>query len=144
MGLNAVVYKNRSHLAFDPDSVGAKVDPRTGEFYLKDNGVHEFGQDAAVALGKRLGNMDAIALLSDAIGQALGTPESLLQKKILFSGTHSGDVIDLAEFDRLRGEIARVRRSTIFSQVPGLVEFIQSIDDLVRVASSEENPIVFV
>lgn len=145
MGLNAVVYKHRDHLPFDPERVGAKHDPRTGEYYFQDDArAKEFGEDAVVALEKRLGNMEAIESLSETIESALGRPDSLLQRRVLFSGTHSGDVIPHAEFDQLRAEILQVRRSAAFRQMPVLADFIQSMDDLLATASRESNPVVFV
>jgi hypothetical protein len=145
MGLNAVVYKNRDRLPFDPERVGAKHDPRTGEYYFQDNSsAKEFGEDAALALEKRLGNVEAIEFLSEAVERALCRPDSLLQRKFLFNGTHSGDVIEHTEFDQLRAELAEVRRSAVFRQMSVLADFVQSIDDLLATASRESNPVVFV
>jgi len=41
MGLDAVVYKSKSNLAFDPDSVGAVLDARTGEYYVPEAATEE-------------------------------------------------------------------------------------------------------
>ena len=144
MGLDAVVYRNRNNLPFDPERVGACLDPRTGEYYFQDSTPERrFSEDALVALDKHLGNVNAIESLSQAVERSLGRRDSILQEKVLFSGTHAGDVIEPVDFDQLSTEIAEVRRSLIVNQMPELAEFIQSMEDLLKAAAKEENPIVF-
>ena len=36
MGLDAIVYRHKANLPFDPDSVGAVLDESTGEYYFPD------------------------------------------------------------------------------------------------------------
>jgi hypothetical protein len=142
MGLNAVVYRNREHLPFDPEKFGAAFDERTGEYYAQKSKAADFDEDTVVALSRRLGNVGTIDGLAEAVQRSLG-PNSLLQSKVLFSGTHAGDVIEVDSLDRLTGELAEVRSKTRLRPEPLLSEFVRSMEELVEAALYEGNPIVF-
>jgi hypothetical protein len=142
MGLNAVVYRNREHLPFNPDQLGATLDKRTGEYYVLDNTSGDLDQEAVVALSRRLGNVNAIEELADTVRRLIG-PKSLLESRVLFSGTHAGDVIELDSMRQLSNELEQVRRKANVRHESVLSEFVRSMEDLVNVAVTEGNPIVF-
>jgi hypothetical protein len=111
MGLNAMVYRNRAHLRFDPEKLGFAFDVRTGEYYPQKIKPEDPGEDTVVALSRRLGNVNTIGVLADAIRRSLG-PDSILQSTVLYSGTHAGDIIGLDSLSRLSGELEELRRKT--------------------------------
>jgi hypothetical protein len=144
MGLNGIVYRNRRSLPFDPEQAGAALDARTGEFYFQDSAQEKrFNGGVVVAVSRHLGNVNTVDSLSQAVERSLGRQDSLLQNRVLFSGTHAGDVIEPAQFDQLGAEIEEVRKSPMADQVPGLAKFIRSMGDLLEAALEEGNPIVF-
>ena len=144
MGLDAVVYKNRKSLPFDPELVGAVLDVNTGEFYFQDSAAERrFTGTALVAASRHLGNVSAVESLSEAVERSLGRQDSVLLNRVLFSGTHSGDVIEPRHFQQLGTEIEEVRKSLVPDQVPELAEFLRSMEDLLKAALQEGNPIVF-
>jgi hypothetical protein len=138
MGLDAKVYVNAMHLAAGVDHSRATVNPHTGEVTL-DSG-EEF-----IAAHKRLGNAAMIRWLSEQVTSVLaGLPNPVLVTKILYSGSHSGDVIGAAEFPQLQQEIQVVRESS-GERIPVEIEqFLLSIEELMRIAQDQGNPIVFV
>lgn len=141
MGLNAVVYRNREHLPFDPNRRGAVFDERTGECYVQNGASEDLDEQLVVAVSRRLGNVSAIEDLANALEGLLG-PDSLLRSRVLLNGTHAGDVIDAGSLKQLRDEIEQVRRTDRGRSQP-LAEFMRSMDDLVEAALNEGNPIVF-
>ncbi len=145
MGLDAVVYRNRKNLPFDPEQVGAALDARTGEFYFQDSAAagKRFNGKVVVAVSRHLGNVSAVDFLLEAVERSLGRQDSLLQNKVLFSGTHAGDVIEPLHLHQLGVEIDEVRRSSLVNQVPALAEFVRNMEDLLKAALEEGNPIVF-
>lgn len=142
MGLNAVVYRNREHLPFDPNQLGGVFDERTGECYVQNRSSKDFDEQFVVAVSRRLGNVSAIEDLADAVECSLG-PDSLLRSRVLFNGTHAGDVIDVGSLEQLRGEIEQVRRTAHGRTQALLSEFMRSMEELVQAALNEGNPIVF-
>lgn len=142
MGLNAVVYRNRKHLPFDPDPLGAVFDERTGECYIQNGASEGFDEQVVIAVSRRLGNVSAIDDLADAVESSLG-PNSLLRSRVLFDGTHTGDVIDVGSLTQLRSEIEQVRRTACGRSQPLFSEFVRSMEDLIEAALNEGNPIVF-
>jgi len=61
--------------------------------------------------------------------------------KILYSGSHAGDKIDVAEIDELVHEISRLRMRTDLSSSAHL--FLLRLDRLIAVSREQGNPIVF-
>lgn len=144
MGLDAVVYKGRRSLPFIPEEVGAILEPKTGEFYFADSKIEKrFNSEGVIATSKRLGNASTIGSLSEVVELALRRDKSILQDKVLFSGTHSGDVIEPTDFVQLRAELDEVRGSSPHNKVPILAEFVLNMEDLLDAALKESNPIVF-
>jgi hypothetical protein len=93
------------------------------------------------ALAHRLGNIALIGTLSDEVLQLIG-PASFLERKILYSGAHSGDAIPLQELDELSAELNRISETGRSS--PMMQEFVSALQQLIQAAKDEGNPIVFV
>jgi len=144
MGLDAVVYRNRMKLGFDAEKAGALYDSRTGETYFEGEAGEARVPDATlVALSRRLGNVAGIELLSDMVTRALGRRDSLLRRKVLFSGTHAGDVIESNDFSQLAAEMEEISQYAALSENVLLVGFLRDMEELIQAAVREENPIVF-
>jgi hypothetical protein len=141
VGLNAVVYRKREHLQLGPDEEHATLVPETGEVYFEDPKLDRKYLHKREAVTHRLGNITAISILSDEVSQLIG-PESFLERKILYSGTHSGDAIPLQELDELSAELNRIRETGRSS--PMIQEFVSALQQLIQAAKDECNPIVFV
>jgi hypothetical protein len=93
------------------------------------------------AVSHRLGNIAAISILSDELSKLIGS-ESFLERKVLYSGTHSGDFIPVRDLDQLSAELGRVR--TAGHSSPLMQEFVTALEELIQAAKEEGNPIVFV
>jgi hypothetical protein len=144
MGLDAVVYRNKKNLPFDPEASGALLDTRTGEFYFKHSATEkQLSDEILIASSRRLGNVRAIESLSEAVERCLGRHDALILRKVLYSGTHAGDVIEPVYFDELRAEIAELQRCPIVAKMPDVLEFARDMQDLVEAGLTERNPIVF-
>jgi hypothetical protein len=141
MGLDAVVYRNKHNRTLGDDEPVARVAEDTGEVYFEDNEIarrHHTEREAAHA---RLGNLATISALRAEIGRIAG-PRGLLYTKFVYSGSHSGDIIPVAEFARLSKEISSLRETNGLSEDLGL--FLSSVEELLQAAIRERNPIVFV
>jgi hypothetical protein len=141
MGLSAVVYRNRKHLRLGSDENAAQLIPETGEVYFQNDEISRKYRDQRHATEHRLGNITEIAELRDEIARLIG-PESLILQKALYSGTHSGDTIPVDSIPALLAELESIRSSRKGS--PEMRRFITSLEELIRAAKDEGNPIVFV
>lgn len=142
MGLNAVVYRKKEHLHLCPDDDDhAIVVPKTGEVYFEDPKLDKKYLNKREAVAHRLGNVSLISSLSDEVSQLIG-PESFIERKILYSGAHSGDSIPLQELDELSAELRRIRETSRSSTY--MRELVSALEELIQAATNEGNPIVFV
>jgi hypothetical protein len=141
MGLDAVVYRNRAHIELGSDASCAKIDQQTGEVYFEDDRLARKFDHKREAASFRLGNIAAIAEIDVEAGRLLGADSTICQK-ITYSGTHCGDRISPQDFAKLFDELGTIRRSG--SGSPLLLEFVGAMEELVRAANEEKNPIVFV
>lgn len=141
MGLDAVVYRKRAHLQLGHDEERAKVIPETGEVYFEDDKLARKYDHQREAVAHRLGNAALIGTVNDEVSQLIG-PESFLARKILYSGTHSGDVIPLSDLAELSAELDSIRKTGKGS--PYLLDFLSAFEELIQAAKEERNPIVFV
>jgi len=141
VGLDAVVYRNRQHLQLGQDTEAAKLIPETGEIYFEDNQVGKKHSDYLKAYEARLGNIAEIAELRDEIIR-LAVPTPILCEKILYSGFHSGDSVPVDQLTLLLAEVRSIRNTGKASTE--LWSFLDRIEELIRTATSETNPIVFV
>ena len=141
MGLDAVVYTDKENLDLGSDGQSAKHDKKTGEVYFDDDGLSRKHRSKLRGAHRRLGNISSIAALRYEVGQLLG-PQSVLLEKVLYSGTHCGDVLSSESLPKLSAELVSIRKAG--QRSPLLDELITSLEDLVRAAVSQRNPIVFV
>jgi hypothetical protein len=95
-------------------------------------------------LGAHVESADAIAGLRVELKSILGNTESLLYRRCLANGTHSGDVVECELLDQLDTEIARTLSKIGAQRRQILRGFLRAMAGLVRVAKRERNPIVFV
>jgi hypothetical protein len=144
MSLSALVYRNRGTLDIDVDSLGATRDDRTGEYYFP-TPQHDgkFPREAFIASEFWIGNITGVAGLREEL-RTITNQDSLFEKMVLYSGTHSGDVIELAILPTLEHEVRSLlgRRETQISE--NLVSVLHGILGLIETAKRESNPIVFV
>lgn len=145
MGLDARVYIHRDHLPIDVADSQARVDEETGEVFFDDPSLVPPGLEF-VALEKSLGNVAMIHYLAEKIKDVLNeasASESLLLKKVLYSGSHAGDWIGKEDLARLREEIVSVLSLTEGYGSAELQKFLEDMRELADRAEEEGNPIVF-
>jgi hypothetical protein len=143
MGLNASVYKNKSHLPADPEIQDVQRDAITGELYYSDETERKYPQDFFKATSKRLGNIAQISALREEIEQTSGAIPDFLGSRVLYSPTHCGDVIEVADLDQLAAEIRLVSLKAGEQASTSLKCFVEDMSELISSARREQNPIVF-
>jgi hypothetical protein len=141
MGLDAVVYRNKSNLQLGNDEQLAHLVSDTGEIYFDDDAASRRHAQELEAVHMRLGNITMISSLREEIARIVGA-DSILYQKFLYSGSHSGDFIPMDELPRLAGEMSLVRESG--KQSCDLRNLLGRIEELAQAALHERNPIVFV
>ncbi len=117
MGLDAVVFKSVQTLpAMEPQDIRAMhVDELTGEAYFESERGARLRREDVVAAERRLGNSSHIATLRTEVRRVLEDDFSpLLLSKVLYDGTHSGDVIRREDIGLLKLELS-VLKSEISS-----------------------------
>lgn len=67
MGLDAYVYRNRMHLAFDPTTAEVSVDHKTGVVDFDHPDLYRRFADHVVAIHHRLGNVAHVAQLHNEL-----------------------------------------------------------------------------
>ncbi|QYO62231.1 hypothetical protein [Leptolyngbya sp. 7M] len=145
MGLDAVVYTHKNNLQIDTNSNMLQVDEETGEVFIADDNLaSNYPNSSFVAVQCRLGNSSNIGYLNEEIANLLPNETSLLLEKVVYSGSHSGDKIDLEELDQLETEINRLKQQLPGQRTVLLEQFIQNMTELIQAARREGNPIVFV
>src|SRR5947209_20223785 len=88
MGLDVAVYR---HISRCSDSDRLAVDPDTGEVLSRSAG-HQLSP-SAVAIERRLGNVDEIGQMRTVVHALLNRSDSIIESRVLYSGSHSGDLI---------------------------------------------------
>ncbi|MGA2435138.1 MAG: hypothetical protein ABSG25_07610 [Bryobacteraceae bacterium] len=161
MGLDATVYCNCYELGKvhtpppQPDLI--YIDDKTGQLKLRWDAPgadqHQFYEWLASAcehgpLGEfvthRFGNVARIGFLRQLFAR---TPQRfpILLSKVLYNGTHAGDVLNLADIEELAIEMASVRN--IHCADAGEEEMLRQFEtqmmDLIRGARSVGKPIIF-
>ncbi|MER8399844.1 hypothetical protein [Mesorhizobium sp. M1348] len=139
MGLSAVVYKSASALEKEFPGYHFRCEPTSGECEVIYPDGARIPQDTVTACERRFGNISHIGVLRETIFGYLGKG-SALERLVLYSGSHAGDVIKGASFDDLEGELRLIESS------PEAVvrEFADELLALISMARLEQNPIVFV
>jgi hypothetical protein len=144
MSLSALVYRCRATLNIDVESLGATRDDRTGEYYFstaQQDG--KFPREAFIAYEFWIGNVMGVAELREEVCR-ITNDDSLLLKRCFYSGTHSGDVVELALLPALEYEVRGLLdgQGTRISEY--LIAVLHGILGLIETAKRESNPIVFV
>jgi len=147
MGLDAVVYKRLEEISLAPgtDLSTLRVEDTTGEVYFENDAVILSSGDRE-AVHKRLGNITAIMWVRDEIEKLLPSlrRNSILLRKVVYDGTHSGDFIPVEDLPALKRELSVVRQRVTPNRVSDLLhEFLDSMDELIAAAEQQGNPIVF-
>lgn len=140
MGVDAAVFRGIQSLESSYGKGLFDVDPATGEAELKAGAPVDVPREAYFAIRTRLGNAAQIEWLRDAVAETPVGGDSLIVRRILFSGTHSGDVIRVDELPRLRDELHAL--GTV--NVQDWHSFLEAVRALIEHAALEKNPIVFV
>lgn len=144
MGLNAVVYVYKNNLALNQEESFVKIDEHTGEVYFEDLHIAQrYPSSMFIAINKRLGNIDAVTALRDEILKIIDN-NSVLYRKVLYNGSHSGDTISLEALDSLESEINFIGKKTTGNRSPALEVFLGDMSELIEAARTQKNPIVFV
>jgi hypothetical protein len=127
------------------ESQGVRRDDRTGEYFLASpESDGKFPRETFIAAEFWIGNISGVAELREELRAITKRDDSLLQTKCLYSGSHSGDVIELALLPALEHEIDglfdehRPKLSEYF------ITFLRGMLELIQTAKKEQNPIVFV
>jgi hypothetical protein len=147
MGLDAAVYKRLEELPFTKEDLRfIAVDPRTGQLDFENADLFKTWGDKVKVVQKRIGNIALVDLLKTELQRILGDSSSkaLLIGKVLYSGTHSGDILSKEDLGSLKREIAEIRGSKAHRVSPELEGFLSDMEELVVASEQHGNPIVFV
>jgi hypothetical protein len=142
MGLDAYVYRNRTHLAFNPATAGISVDDTTGVVDFDDPDLYRRFADHVVAIHYRLGNAASIAQLHEDLQRCIAHLP-IIKTRVLGDGTHCADFIDLSLMEALQQELDLLFAATERNRSPHVDEFILQMRELIRMAKAENNPIYF-
>jgi hypothetical protein len=104
--------------------------------------VYHLDSDETPAVHKRLGNVGTISALAAEVLPVVGT-DSVLIKRVFYSGSHSGDRVPLEELNRLEAEI-NVLRKNLPERSVFLERFLNDVSHLINKAREEGMPIEFV
>jgi len=138
MGLDAAVFKSVATMEREFPGYRFQREPMTGECeVIRPEGVN-LELDTVMAYSKWLGNVSHIGELSRTIEGYLGSA-SALERLVLYSGGHMGDVIEEPSFAELERELKLIESSPD----EWVREFAHELGELIRVARREKNPIVF-
>jgi len=138
MGLDAAVFRSVRNLERLVGHGLFDVDQNTGEAMPKPGAQVRLPDGAYVAAERRLGNLAQIGHLRGIVA-GLMPADSLLMGRVMYSGSHCGDCIELAEIPELRREI----RALWTHGGPDVKELAESMEPLASAAEAEQNPIVF-
>jgi hypothetical protein len=142
MGLDAYVYRNRTHLAFDPGTAGVSVDDETGVVNFDDPDLYRRFADHVVAIHHRLGNLASIAQLHEELHHC-HDHLPIIKTRVLGDGTHCGDFLDLSLMEALQQELDLLSAAAERSPSPHVEVFVLQMRELIRMAKAESNPIYF-
>jgi len=84
-----------------------------------------------------------VAFIREEVAKAFGNQESLLSKKVVYSGSHAGDHIPFSQIADLGREVDELENRTNASRSPELATFIAQMRNLIAAANREGNGIVF-
>jgi len=147
MGLDAAVYKQLNELPFTKEELRfISLDPRTGQVDFEDAALFRTWHNKIKAAEKRIGNIALVDLLRAEIEKILGpsSSETLLISRVLYSGTHSGDMILVDDLFSLKQEFALIRGLAENCISPQLENFLADMEELIAASERNSNPIVFI
>ena len=147
MGLNAAVYKQLRELPFTKEELhNITVDQTTGEIDFEDAGLFKAWRDKVRAVEKRIGNITLVHQLRTELQKVLGdsASETILLSRVLYDGTHGGDMISLGRLLQLKDEIVLTRGIAGQDISPELSRFLTDMEELILASERHKNPIVFV
>ena len=143
MGLDALVNLRKENLPFDADALGATFDGETGDCIFPSDELQQlYGGETSNAACEHLGSATHINNLRRKLRGVLD-PNSIVLSRILYSGTHFGDIIGVADLDQLQRELRTVLAHAKAKQAHNIVEFASTMRVLIRAARKQNYPIVF-
>ena len=103
-------------------------------------------RDKVKAVEKRIGNIAAVNALRSESERIFrwSFSESLLAKRILHNGMHTGDILPGKDLGLLKNEIALVRELSRDQCTPDLKTFLSDMEELGSASEKHGNPIVFI
>lgn len=102
-------------------------------------------EQQVLVVKRRLGNVAMIASLSEEIKcWVKENLAPLICSRILYSGSHSGDTIEIQEIDQLREEIKVIKCRRDVRHSAELEEFLGKLEELALSAEKEKSPIIFI
>jgi len=146
------VYKSKAHLGFDPDELGAKLEPENGKYYfpraIDPDGELE-RQFPVIAVRKEIGDVEVgVFTLRKKALEALSADSitaRFLQHGYRVVGAEGIveqlDAIPLARIPQLRQELQLLRNHAETQADKALLAFIADMEELVESATREGNPI---
>ncbi len=145
MGLIAVVYRDPANLPFDMNKEGAETDERTGAIYFRDPDLKKrHPREERQAIRIKLGTSYDILEITKELGPMLGAAESILSERVLYDLSHSGDVVEVKDLERLETELQSVRERLDRRASKLVTHFLDDMARLVGAAREQKKPIVFV
>jgi hypothetical protein len=145
MGLIAVVYLAKQNLTFDMNLEGAERDDRTGAIYFRDpEKKKKFPREQRQAIRVKLGTSYEVLEITKELGPMLGAAESVLTDRVLYDISHSGDMIEVADLERLEIELSAAKNRLGDRASKVLTKFLHEMFMLLLAAREQHNPIVFV
>ncbi|WP_137933623.1 hypothetical protein [Mesorhizobium comanense] len=139
MSLTAIVFKSSLALEKGFPRYRFEREPISGECAVVYPDGAKLPWEAVIASEQWLGNIAGIDHLRSTIAGYLGK-SSALQRLVLYSGSHCGDVIEDVSFSELEKELAFIDASPD----EYVKEFAGHMRSLIGMARQEGNPIVFV
>jgi hypothetical protein len=144
MGLDAVVYRNIDTLAPRLRELVRITDPATGELeFISQGPPNPNYNDDLLSVSIRIGNSALVDWLREEIASRWNGGCETLLNAVLYSGSHSGDFIELDGVARIRREVGQIDLAEK-SLPENLIEFFEVIRLLLDAAEAEKNPIAFV
>ena len=142
MGLDAVVYVNASNLAFGVKGTDWEIDYLTGEVSTQNLDLSKYyPKELFIDIKKRFGNTSMIGYLREEVKSVM-SEDSVILDKILYSGSHSGDVIGREFLNSLEQELEILTARG--NQSAQLAKFLEDLSELIESSRRQKNPIVFI
>jgi len=145
MGITAIIYNTEREIIekYKISKLLLSIDEKTGEIYIKDNiTIKTDSIFNNIHLEITLGNLTKIQYLFFEFKEVL-MDDSIILSKILYNGSHSGDIIQNSDLSNLHNEIVKLKKHYL-NKNKEINIFINAVETLVKAAEETNNPIVFV